>query len=186
MRKLLLTAAIGLATSFAPAAAVQWNSGSFTEGFKDHNGASLASSTAYTMTVFFFSDSEGKNLVDVTGNSVATAKPNGQYNNATSDSFESSTTEKTQTYWVKALIQGKDSAGADYYRETVLASFTMGTSGDKNINFTTGAGFDVDTSAKWDAGGWKEGTPPEPVPEPTSGLLMVLGLSALALRRKRA
>ena len=187
MKKLLIATAIGLAASFAPAASVQWTSGTYNNGFVDHNGASLYDNGTYTMTVLFYSDSEGKSPIVVSGDSVDSAKPNGQYNNTTSDSFESSTESKTMTYYVKAIIQGKDSTGADYYRESALASFTMGVSGDKSINFTTGGGFDVDDSSKWAAGGWKEGKPgPEPVPEPTSGLLMVLGLSALALRRKRA
>ena len=185
MKKLLITTALGLVASFVNAASVAWSSGTFDNGFTDHTGTSLASSTAYTMTVFFYSDSEGKNSVAVTGNSAGTGQPNGRYYAKTSDSFANSTASETMTYYVKAIISGKDGTGADYYREAALASFTTGTSGDVNLNFMTGAGFDTE-SIKW--GDWKAGTGPgpEPIPEPSSALLVLLGMAGLALKRKRA
>ena len=47
----------------------------------------------------------------------------------------------------------------------------------------------IDTAA-YDASAWKNltvgsGTGPTPIPEPTSGLLMLLGMAGLALRRKQ-
>ena len=48
-----------------------------------------------------------------------------------------------------------------------------------NMALTSGGA----TSANWTAIG---GSTPEPIPEPTSGLLMLLGLAGLALKRKRA
>ena len=174
MKKLLISMAIGLAAFASNAAAVSWTSGTFDNGFWGPNGESLGSSTAFTMNIYFYSDDAGKTLV--TQDSVATAKPNGAYNAATAyEDFAADT-----TYYMKAVITGM--VGEDTWtREAALASFTMPDQGKRSINLVTGAGFDTET-AKW--GAWTKGT--EPVPEPTSGLLVLMGLAGLMLRRKRA
>ena len=41
-------------------------------------------------------------------------------------------------------------------------------------------------TATFGSAGWYNKTSPSPIPEPTSGLLMLLGFAGLALRRKRA
>lgn len=173
MKKLLTLVGTALAVGFANAAAVSWNSGTFSEGFKGPDGATLASSTAYTMIVSFYSDEAGNTLVG-SESTVTSAKPNGAYNTKTADVFDAET-----TYYVKALIKANDGSAK---WETAIASFTTGATGDVTINFKTGSGFDTATQ-KWASGGWETGGS---VPEPTSGLLVLVGLAGLALRRKRA
>lgn len=172
MKKLLTLIGASLAIGFAHAAAVSWNSGTFANGFKGPDGNTLASSTAYTMIVTFYSDAAGNTVVG-SESTVASAKPNGAYTAKTGDVFAAET-----TYYVKALIKANDGSAT---WETAIASFTTAATGDVTINFTTGSGFDT-VSQKWASGGWETGGS---VPEPTSGLLVALGLAGLALRRKR-
>lgn len=176
MKKILVIAGAVLMASFANAAAVSWNSGVYTAGFVGPDGATLAKSTDYTMVVSFYSDA-GTTLV--TESTVTTAKANGAYNTKTDDLFTNG-----KTYYVSAILKANDGT---VQRIADLASFTLGDTGDGNINFTTGAGFDT-ASNKW--GAWETvgggDTPSGDVPEPTSGLLLLVGAAALALKRKVA
>ena len=176
MKKLLTLVGTALAIGFAHAAAVQWNSGSVGEGFKGPDGNSLASSTAYTMIVTFYSDASGANVLATS--TATSARPNGAYSATTVDGVTSPFSAST-TYYVKALIKANDGSAT---WETDIASFTMPANANVNLNFTTGAGFDT-VSQKWASGGWETGGS---VPEPTSGLLVLVGLAGLALRRRRA
>jgi len=168
MKKLLMIAGVALMAGFANAAAVQWNSGVFTAGFTGPDGKTLANSTAYTMTVNFYSDSAGKNLV--ASSTVTKAKANGAYNAKTDDLFTAG-----GTYYVTALLTEND---GDKSTGFTLAEFAVPSNGDGSINFTTGAGF-ANVEKQYTTG-WMA------VPEPTSGLLLLLGVAGLALRRKRA
>jgi hypothetical protein len=176
MKKLLVIAGAVLMAGFANAAAIQWNSGAYNAGFVGPDGATLAKSTDYTLVVSFYSDA-GTTLV--TEATATSAKANGAYNAKTGDLFANG-----KTYYVSAILKANDGT---VQRIADLASFTLGDTGDGNINFTTGAGFDT-ASNKW--GAWETvgggDTPSGDVPEPTSGLLLLVGAAALALKRKVA
>lgn len=168
MKKLMIIIGAAMLAGFANAAAVSWNSGVFTAGFTGPSGETLANSTAYTMTVSFYSDAAGANLVTT---SVQTkAKANGAYNSKTEDVFTAG-----GTYYASALLQENEGTKSTGF---TLAAFSVPSNGDGNINFTTGAGF-TDVKLQYTTG-WMA------APEPTSGLLMLLGMAGLALRRKRA
>ena len=169
MKKLIMFVCAVIMAGFANAAAVQWNSGTFNEGFVGPDGSSLARSTAYTVTVSFYSDATGTDLL--TTSTATSAKPNGAFSTTTDDVFAAGS-----TYYVSAIIRANDGSAT---WEVGLTSFTTGDTGNANLNFTTGAGFDT-TGQKWASGGWQA------IPEPTSGLLMLVGLAGLTLRRRRA
>ena len=172
MKKLVTIAGAVLLAGFANAAAVSWNSGTYSNGFVGPDGNSLASSTAYTMLVTFYSDAAG--TTKVTESTVTSAKPNGAYTAKTGDVFDSD-----KTYYVTAILKANDNSAS---LELPMASFTTPGTGDGSVNFTTGAGFDS-ASYKWTpSSGWATSGG---VPEPTSGLLLLVGAGMLALRRKQ-
>ena len=169
MKKLMTIAGVVLLAGFANGAAVSWNTGTYSNGFVGPDGKTLASSTAYTMLVTFYSDAAG--TTKVAESTATTAKPNGSYTAKTADVFESD-----KTYYVTAVLKANDNSAS---LELPMASFTTPGTGDGNVNFTTGAGFDS-ASSKWSpSSGWTS------APEPTSGLLLLIGAGMLALRRKQ-
>lgn len=85
-----------------------------------------------------------------------------------------------------AVILADDAAGNSYMLQTANKNATamdVGTAGLQfDISSTTLKGIDATGSSA----GWYMTKAASPVPEPTSGLLMLLGVAGLALRRKRA
>ena len=79
------------------------------------------------------------------------------------------------------VVDGTDLASAENY-------FLVSGGAEKTATFTSATGVKMlawgdQTSITQASGGW---SPASPVPEPTSGLLMLIGMAGLALRRKRA
>ena len=77
------------------------------------------------------------------------------------------------------IFNNASPAAATYYAYTGVGDTTISAGGaDDSISF--GKFADATAATSGGSGGWKS------VPEPTSGLLMLVGLGALALRRRRA
>ncbi len=178
MKKIMVVAAAFAMALSVNAAAVTWNSGNLT----DHTGVadSLKNATAYTATLYIFSDSAGNNDVTSTfgsGTQISdtSATKNGAYSGTTKDTGIAS-----GTYYAKLVI-----ANSEWTLTSDLAAFTYDADAvsAKSINFLSGAGFN-DVTAKIHLGGTNNGW--QAVPEPTSGLLLLLGVAGLALKRKRA
>lgn len=118
------------------------------------------------MTVSFFSDAYGTKLLEKCF-SAATNPTSGAIEGVTSTyNFVDNT-----TYYVMAtLVNDK------YTRSTPVLAFTVKVDAGTDthtLDFETGDGFD---QGKWG--------PYIPTPEPTSGLLLLLGAATLALRRR--
>ena len=156
MKKMVIIIGAAMLAGVANAAAVQWNSGTFANGFKGPDGATLASSTAYTMIVSFYSDAAGTTLL--TTSTATSARPNGAFTATTTYSDFAANT----TYYASAIIKANDGSAS---WEAGTAAFAMPANGNTSINFTTGAGF-ADTSAKWASGGWETTAVPEPTTSP--------------------
>ena len=166
MKKLVIAAAIVCAAVFAQAASIKWS----VSGAVGGEGTSLKNSTAYTFAVSIYTTSG--TLVE-SGSSSDTCSGFGIYSATITD-----TATGTSYYAILSAASDKyelaDSvASTKYY-------FTTDSASVYTINLTTGAGLTSDGHGTWSAGDWKA------VPEPTSGLLMLLGMAGLALRRRRA
>ena len=168
MKKVLLALAVAVIAGFAQAASVKWNSGSFANGLVDENGASLANSTAYTLTAYLW-DATG--TTQLGSSEATTANATGAYAGTFSYAAAAST-----EYMFSAVLAKNDGTATLTMDK---ASFTTPASGTKTLNITSGANFATATG-KWAASGW------EVTPEPTSGLLLLVGAGILGLRRKRA
>ena len=164
------------------AATVNWSTGKFQLPNADGSGfsgstLSAATSGAYLATIYFFTDSACENAVaGVTGNTDTTSTKTGKaFNGTTSDSF----TVGETYYTYLSLIDNSTKAEL----KSSVVSFTVDPLQNPDVNFWTGTGFNETfsgTTGAFASSGWTA------APEPTSGLLLLLGVAGLALKRKRA
>lgn len=164
MKKLIIAIAVVSCAAFAHAAAVSWSATSV----KDISGAAAKNVTGWSAVCTIFA-SDGSTVI------------------GTSTDTDSNAMSK-----FNGLIEGTAN-NTDYYAQLVItdnkgntitsekAAFTTDTSATYGeINFSNGSMFatataKVDYTKDWQA-----------APEPTSGLLLLLGVAGLALKRKRA
>ena len=171
MKKLVTACAAIMMAVAANAAAVAWNSGTYTQGFTNPSGEKMTSAMNFDLVVSVFSDAAGTTLV-TSNNSKTVNAMTGAISATTEDVLASD-----KTYYIQATISdGTKVSTTDIY------AFTTPSTGNIGVNFTTGDGLTGATGNTW--GAWQDAGTPEP--EPTSALLMVFGLAGLALRRKRA
>lgn len=197
MKKLMILAAVALTTAFAEAATVSWKSGNLYVA-SSANGGWDSSATdkligkqgvvAYIAAILVDSDAYSslesatqKQIWDSYGNKDITKIGDG-YDNAvrvqTTGTANSGTvqtaSEGSTTYYAVLLATYHDTTyDKDFYIATRATATTS----------TTGAGscaYAISRVGAADGGGWQA------VPEPTSGLLVLVGLAGLALKRKRA
>ena len=142
------------------------------DGFLGPDGLSKITS-GFDMTVTFFADALGETVL--TTDTASYNGMNGSYLNTTEGDSTAATPyfNNSVTYYVKALIKN-----SEYERATGILAFTVPVTGNADLNFTVGEGFTT-SGNKW--GAWTSTS----VPEPTSGVLLLLGFAGLALRRKR-
>lgn len=167
MKKLVLMFAVAVTALCSQAASVKWATGAVT----DENGNAFTSSTTgYTLTVMLW-DSTGTTMLESASSSTWNAV--GQMSGTFSYSAAAST-----SYMLSAVLTKSDGTAT---LEMDKAAFTTPAAGSKSLNITTGANF-ATTGSKWASGGWETTASPEP----TSGLLLLVGAGILGLRRKRA
>ena len=171
MKKLMMMA-VAIAIAFASnAASVAWGSGAVYT--TDGTAKVGKGNTDYVVTVAFFSDAAGTTAVTgLTGDLSSSVAGTGSKYSGTVDGFAADT-----AYYAQIVI-----TTAGYEAKSEVVKFTTAGTGDKNLTFADGSGFDN----SWT--GFSTATPGawQAVPEPTSGLLLLLGVAGLALKRKRA
>ena len=191
MKKLMILAASVAIACAASAASATWGFGS--DSILDRNGEYLGDQTQGTAFLYLGTAAMTGASIDLTGLTLlAIAGQNADYTfgspNSPVNLTDLSSDEAGQAYTL-LLVEG-DGLSALTEGKAYQMVVTTGT----NIQMTdpmsgeTWAAFTSDTA--YDASAWKNltvgsGTGPTPIPEPTSGLLMLLGMAGLALRRKQ-
>ena len=193
MKKLMILLGVAAVAAMTQAATVRWQSGviytaSDADG-KTGNSMATAASGARPVTAYLFTvaaadwatvsamDTAALYNYYIVGGKSATATQNslatGQAN-ITQSGLPDGSTESPQTvYGVVLYVDTKTAEGYDGVDAFVKSAVQTGTYKDTTgLTFASLAG---GKSTNWTA-----------VPEPTSGLLMLLGMAGLALRRKRA
>ena len=182
MKKLMfMLAAVAMAVC-ARAASVSWS----TVAMYNAEGAKIADKA--TVYVYLMDADTYNGLTDVWaaygdkvkagGTDASASKTSGKYTHKASNIYAPNGTATANTTYYAAIIAtyGTDD-DMKYYAEK--AAVTTGDDGDAAFNVGVGH---LDTAASA-ATAW---TAAASVPEPTSGLLMLMGLAGLALRRRRA
>lgn len=165
MKKLMLTICTIALAAIAQASAVNWSA----TGLLDRNGVAAKDSDLFsTCTVLctFWDATGDTKLAESTGSfAAALGSFSGKWSGAATST----------SYYAQLTITDKDGSTLTSDK----AAFTTSGSATYSINFGTGSKFATETS-KFSGATWSA------VPEPTSGLLLLLGVAGLALKRKRA
>ena len=180
MKKLMfMLAAVAMAAS-VHAATVSWQ----TVAMYNEAGAKVADTA--TLYVYLMDKTTYDGLTDVWaaygadvkagGTTADGSKVTGKYTHKATVGAPASTAANT-TYYAALIATYGTGDDMKYYAEK--ASVTTGDDG--NGAFTSFGSGHIDSAASA-ASGWTAAS----VPEPTSGLLMLIGMAGLALRRKRA
>ena len=174
MKKLIIAAAIVCAAVVSQAAvAVTWKTGT---GVKDIAGNAFVNGTQadYTCSILF-STAADMSKTFAAGGTLSTS----DYKTKGSAGFGSVKTGESfnpGTYYAQLTIEYKD--GRKYTSDIGMFTIAEGATSGITINFTTGDNMGGKSLiGKMEYSG---------VPEPTSGLLVLLGVAGLALRRRRA
>lgn len=172
MKKLIIAAAIVCVAAISQASTVNWGLNTST-----FDTTKFASGTAYlvcvdslarpTLTADTAAEWYAANKSTIVSSAFRTASVSGGTTYST-EVIESPTGRKN--YWI--FIDNNATVDADHY-------FAVSTT-QKALNIQSGT---MNQTAAWD-GGTQMAT--YAVPEPTSGLLLLLGMAGLALKRKRA
>ena len=186
MKKLMIAAAIVCAAAFANAATVQWAVGVITDATAAGGWGEGTAGAGYTATLSLYKDSA---LTTIIWSGSASEWEDGCAFGETDDlfSYDPATTyygKLVCTTSVNGELQTLESQSFQFTTSTLESApaISIGTDVESimgSIQQIGGADFTGDHGA-FSASGWTA------APEPTSGLLLLIGVAGLALRRKRA
>ena len=181
MKRLILAMCVAMSAIAVNAASIKWNSGTVYNyaGTKANAGTAAVTAYLYSLTEAEYTSLASKSaaeIYEVAGSSVGTLVSSQKTSalgaaNIT-QSVTGGTSESPVTYYGVVLYVDTLSDTSTTYVKSALQSVTFQDDGVSTLgNLAVNAGSWTSTAA---------------VPEPTSGLLLVLGMAGLALKRKRA
>lgn len=182
MKKIIVAAVAIACGAFAQAATVDWRTGAFSKIYEAGTTALLPAGTAYLFdaatygqaaVLAAFAANTDLGTMDLTGTK------------AVASGVISTGTFTTTLTGVQSLYVAVISDGDLYLSSTVAADIlAVGTTVFTfNEKTTSQAAFVGTVDGAYAGAGWYQASA---VPEPTSGLLLLLGMAGLALKRKRA
>ena len=161
MRKLIISITIVALAIMSHGAAVSWKATSV----KDINGNNAASASGWSVTCTIFSADGGS----VIGSQTVTSAKMSTFSCVIDGTA-------TGTSYLAQLVM-TDASGNTITSEK--AAFVTDSAAEYGpLNFSNGVGFSTETAKINYGSGWTA------APEPTSGLLLLLGVAGLALKRK--
>ena len=182
MRKLLIAACAAMLGIAANAAQVTWTTTGITAS---PDKAAAAGWAFYVLDASKYSTFTGLSGSDIAtyvgtaGNTVAQGTTTSGRTGVSASTKGGSYAANDTVNSFMVIFNNASAADATYYAYTKTGTATISAGGaDDSISFGTFA--DATAASAGGSGGWQQ------VPEPTSGLLMLVGLGALALRRRRA
>lgn len=179
MKKVIIAAAIVCAAVCSQAAASSWKvmGGNMYLG----NGTDKYTGTAYVFSVAIIAQSDlfdafASGPYDFAGNAAGTIGFSNAAVSTTANAFEYGTVGTD--YGMYFVVVNGD----DIYFSTILSNKSaLNPPNQQSLSFGSQAGSKIAAQDGFQgAGAWSA------VPEPTSGLLLLLGMAGLALKRKRA
>lgn len=169
MKKLMVMLVVAAAAIATQAATIKWGTGALNAVNADGSWDTSTKAANATGTFTFLAtlyDSDGTTqLAQMANTTWSLSKAGGTF---------AGTYDNGKTYYVALEMTYTTEAGTQTFLNTSPVAYTMPGTGNGTPTFTT-LGV-INTSA----------TQFTAVPEPTSGLLMLLGMAGLALRRRRA
>jgi len=177
----MIVAAVALLAGMSQAASVQWNNSTSSKlyGLDGSTAITAANATAWDLTVsLMYADGTA------TGSSISAINSMSAGVLSTAKwtyTFDTDATTGDKFYLHAVMTVDKQTYEMDIGKDNPFAITAVNNTGTDTFTWASGTyGGLAGTGTAGTGGAWSA------VPEPTSGLLMLLGMAGLALRRRRA